>query len=141
MKRNWNGAVAVFVAMTAGIGVLSGQAPKADWLTDGGDPQRTAWQRNETILTKANVKDMKLLWKIQLDNQPRQMHNLFPPLIAGSVSTPSGDKEIAVVAGVSDNVYGDRRRDRAADLEEQVRQHVPGADAAGAAAACSVPAA
>ena len=79
---------------------------KADWLTDGGDPQRTAWQRNETILTKDNVKDMKLLWKIQTDNQPRQMHNLFPPLIAGNVSTPSGDKEIAILAGVSDNVYG-----------------------------------
>jgi hypothetical protein len=57
---------------------------KADWLTDGGDPQRTAWQRNETILTKDNVKDMTLLWKVQTDNQPRQMHNLFPPLIAGT---------------------------------------------------------
>jgi outer membrane protein assembly factor BamB len=79
---------------------------KADWLTDGGDPQRTAWQRNETILTKQNVKDMKLLWKIKLDNEPRQMHNLFPPLIAGSVRTASGEKEIAVVAGVSDNLYG-----------------------------------
>jgi outer membrane protein assembly factor BamB len=82
------------------------QREKADWLTDGGDPQRTAWQRNETILTKQNVKDMKLLWTIKLDNEPRQMHNLFPPLIAGSVRTASGEKEIAVVAGVSDNLYG-----------------------------------
>ena len=79
---------------------------KADWLADGGDPQRTAWQRNETILTKDSVKDMTLLWKVQTDNQPRQMHNLFPPLIAGNVSTPSGDKEIAILAGVSDNIYG-----------------------------------
>ena len=52
------------------------QQKKADWLTDGGDPQRTAWQRNETILTKTTVKDMKLLWKVRLDNQPRQMHSL-----------------------------------------------------------------
>src|SRR5258706_10929077 len=82
------------------------QAPtKADWLTDGGDPQRTAWQRNETILNKDNVKDMKLLWKIKLDNQPRQMHSLFPPLIAGSVATAAGPKEIAIVAGVVDNIY------------------------------------
>ena len=78
---------------------------KADWLTDGGDPQRTAWQRNETILKKDNVKDMKLLWKIKLDNQPRQMHSLFPPLIAGNVTTPAGPTEIAIVAGVSDNIY------------------------------------
>ena len=105
MNRKWNAAVVLFSAMAAGIAGLQGQAPKADWLTDGGDPQRTAWQRNETLLTKANVKDMKLLWKIQLDNPPRQMHNLFPPLIAGSVSTPRGDKEVAVVAGVSDNMY------------------------------------
>ncbi len=81
------------------------QAPKADWLTDGGDPQRTAWQRHETILTRDNVKDMRLLWKIKLDNQPRQMHNLFPALIAGRVRTRDGEKEIAVVAGVSDNLY------------------------------------
>ena len=82
------------------------QAPKkADWLADGGDPQRTAWQRNETILNKDNVKDMKLLWTVKLDNQPRQMHSLFPPLIAGNVTTASGPKEIAIVAGVSDNVY------------------------------------
>jgi outer membrane protein assembly factor BamB len=105
MNRKWNAAVAVFSAMAAWTAGVHGQAPKADWLTDGGDPQRTAWQRNETLLTKANVKDMKLLWKIQLDNQPRQMHNLFPPLIAGSVSTPRGEKEVAVVAGVSDNIY------------------------------------
>ena len=57
------------------------QREKADWLTDGGDPQRTTWQRNETILTKASVKDMKLLWKIKLDNEP-QMHNHLPDLPA-----------------------------------------------------------
>jgi len=95
-----NAAIAIWIALP------QAQAQKADWLTDGGDPQRTAWQRNETILTKENVKDMRLLWKVQLDNQPRQMHNLFPPLIAGSVATPSGEKEIAVAAGVSDNMYG-----------------------------------
>jgi outer membrane protein assembly factor BamB len=103
------GAAAAWTVATDAQSVGRGaQTPpkKADWLTDGADPQRTAWQRNETILTKTNVKDMKLLWKIQLDNQPRQMHALFPPLIAGNVSTPSGTKEIAVVAGVSDNVYG-----------------------------------
>jgi outer membrane protein assembly factor BamB len=98
-------SVAVLLALGA-IAAPRAQTRKADWLTDGGDPQRTAWQRHETILTKTTVNDMKLLWKIKLDNQTRQMHNLFPPLIAGSVNTPGGEKEIAVVAGVSDNVYG-----------------------------------
>ena len=79
---------------------------KANWLTDGGDNQRTAWQKNETRISTDSVKNMKLLWKLQLDNQPRQMHNLFPPLIVTDVTTAQGPKEIAVVAGVSDNIYG-----------------------------------
>jgi outer membrane protein assembly factor BamB len=79
---------------------------KANWLTDGGDNQRTAWQKNETRITTESVKTMKLLWKVQLDNQPRQMHNLFPPLLVSDVTTSQGPKDIAVVAGVSDNVYG-----------------------------------
>jgi outer membrane protein assembly factor BamB len=82
------------------------QPGKANWLTDGGDPQRTAWQRNETIISKDSVRNMKLAWKIQLDNQPRQMHNLFPPLLVSDVSTKEGPKEIAVIAGISDNLYG-----------------------------------
>src|SRR6266511_2373685 len=108
MNGRWPAKIVACSAIAVGIAAAPhGQVQKkADWLTDGGDPQRTAWQRNETILTKDNVKDMKLLWKIQTDNHPRQMHNLFPPLIAGNVSTPSGTKEIAILAGVSDNVYG-----------------------------------
>ena len=31
-------------------------APAADWLTDGGDLRRNNWQKDETILTKANVR-------------------------------------------------------------------------------------
>ena len=49
---------------------------------------------------------MKLLWKVRLDNQPRQMHNLFPALIVSDVQTAQGPRELAIVAGVSDNIYG-----------------------------------
>ncbi len=77
----------------------------ADWLTDGGNSQRTAWQRDENILTTANVKGMKLQWKMQLDNEPRQMHSLFPPLIVNRVNTSGGPKQVAIVAGSSDNIY------------------------------------
>ena len=89
------------LAVTLSTVVLWG----ADWLTDGGNSQRTAWQKDEKILTKDNVKGMKLLWKLKLDNEPREMHSLFPPLIVGKVNTPNGPKEIAIEAGVSDNLY------------------------------------
>ncbi len=80
-------------------------APGADWLTDGGNPHRTGWQQDEHILTKDNVKNMQILWKIQFNNQPREMHSLFAPLIADHVPTHDGPKQIAIVAGISDNLY------------------------------------
>src|SRR5580693_1586408 len=78
---------------------------RADWLTDGGNPQRTAWQKDEKILSTATAKDMKLLWKLKLDNQPKVMHSLFPPLIIGRLNTPRGPKQVAIEAGSSDNIY------------------------------------
>ena len=77
--------------------VLFAQSAKpADWLTDGGDIERTAWQHDETLLCTATVKNMKLLWKTKLDNEPRQMHNLLPVLIAGRVTTANGPKQIVL---------------------------------------------
>jgi outer membrane protein assembly factor BamB len=83
----------------------SAAGAEADWLTDGGDPQRTAWQKNEHILNVSNVKGMKLLWKYKTDNEPREMHALFPPLIVGRVITAAGPRQVAIVAGISDNLY------------------------------------
>src|SRR5258708_2154801 len=77
----------------------------ADWLTDGNNPQRTNWQRDQKNLTTANAKNIKLLWKLKLDNETRQMHSLFPPLIAERVNTSGGPKQIAIETGVSDNIY------------------------------------
>jgi len=107
MKRLLLVGLAVCGAISAGTAGLGAQGQRrADWLADGADPQRTAWQQHETLLTKDNVGDMRLLWKIHLDNEPRQMHSLFPPLIAGNVRVNGGTREIAVVAGVSDNLFG-----------------------------------
>lgn len=78
----------------------------ANWLTDGGNPQRTGWQQDEKILSPSTAKDIKLLWKIKLDSQPREMHNLLPVLIADNVNTRNGPKQIAVVTAVSDTLYG-----------------------------------
>jgi len=79
---------------------------KANWPTDGYDVQRTSWQRHETLISPASVRGMKLAWKLKLDNASRQLHNLFPPMIVSDVRTASGPKQVGVVAGVSDNLYG-----------------------------------
>ena len=90
--------------VTLGI-ALSAVAWSADWPTDGANPQRTNWQQNETILNKQNVANLKILWKVKLDNAPKQMHSLLPSLIVGRVPTPGGPKEVVLQAGVSDNIY------------------------------------
>jgi outer membrane protein assembly factor BamB len=101
------GMVAVMMAAAASTAAVRAQGhAKANWLTDGYDKERTSWQRNETLLSPDTVGRMELLWKVRLDNQPRQMHNLFPALIVSDVLTARGRREMAIVAGVSDNVYG-----------------------------------
>ena len=90
------------IAVSVGCALMSG----AEWPTDGGNPRRTGWQQEEKTLTKDNVKDMKVLWKLKLDNEPREMHSLFPALLAERVPTSRGPKQIAIVAGSGDNVYG-----------------------------------
>src|SRR5450432_688213 len=77
----------------------------ADWLTDGGNPQRTAWQKDEHILSTSNAKNMQILWKLQTDNQPQQMHSLFPPLVIDQLKTAAGAKQVLIVSGISDNIY------------------------------------
>lgn len=99
-------STAIYAAVPIAQSPIAQSPPAlADWLTDGGDPQRTGWQKNEHILTVSNVKGMKLLWKYKTDNEPREMHALFPPLIVGRVLTAAGPKQVAIVAGISDNIY------------------------------------
>jgi outer membrane protein assembly factor BamB len=97
-KINWITAPALLlVCGTAAMG--------ADWLQDASDSVRSNWQKNETIISPANAKDIKLLWKINLKNGTRQMHSLLPPLVIGRVETPKGPKQLAIQAGVLDDVY------------------------------------
>jgi hypothetical protein len=86
------------------LGCMAGWA--ADYVADGGDPGRTGWVKDEKVFNKTNVKTMKLLWKVQLPSTPRQMHSLFPPVILEKVATSSGMKEVAVISGISDDLWG-----------------------------------
>src|SRR5919106_3299196 len=75
----------------------------SDYLTEGNDPGRTGWMKDEKVFTLANVRDIKLLWKVKLESRPREMHNLFSPLIADRVTLERGARgarEVAIVAGI-----------------------------------------
>jgi outer membrane protein assembly factor BamB len=93
-------------AVAAALVFSSATVWASDYLMEGGDPGRTGWVKDEKIFNTTNVKDMKLLWKIKLPAQPREMHNLFPPVIAEKVTTPQGVRAMGVIAGVSDDLFG-----------------------------------
>jgi len=78
----------------------------SDFLAEGVDNGRTGWVKDEKVFTPANVGATKLLWKLKLESTPRAMHNLFAPLVAEKVNTAQGVREIGIVAGVSDDMFG-----------------------------------
>jgi outer membrane protein assembly factor BamB len=77
----------------------------SDWLSFGGDPQRTGWAQGEKDINPSNAKDLTLLWKASLENQPRELNSLTAAVAAEWVVTPKGMKEIVVVGGASDNLF------------------------------------
>src|SRR5215208_4753243 len=90
----------VAIAACCGLGWSAGRLPEAavvraqsagaalyDWATDGGDNQRTGWNKNEKTLTKENIRNLKLLWKIPTSNQVRALHSLMPVIVAGQLTT------------------------------------------------------
>ncbi|MEO7192710.1 MAG: PQQ-binding-like beta-propeller repeat protein [Vicinamibacterales bacterium] len=86
--------------------VSGGTLLASETLTEGVDNARTGWVRDEKVFTPANVASSKLLWKLKLESTPRAMHNLFAPLIADHVTTAQGPREIGLVAGVTDDLFG-----------------------------------
>ncbi len=85
--------------------LLPAFARAADWTTFGGDPQRTGWAKDETDLTKDNIKKLKLEWSLKLDNVSKEMNSLTAPLVHSQVITPHGFKEVVLIAGASDKVF------------------------------------
>jgi outer membrane protein assembly factor BamB len=94
-----------FVLRALAVGCLFAGAAFTQWTTFGGDPQRTSWARSETILNKDNASTMELKWKLQLDNVPKELTSLTPPVVVDQVKTEHGIKEYVIVGGSSDNLY------------------------------------
>jgi outer membrane protein assembly factor BamB len=86
------------------LGMACASAASGEWPTFGGDPQRTGWARQETILNRGNVNTLELKWKLQLDNVPKELTSLAAPIVVDQVKTIRGIKEYVVVAGSSDTI-------------------------------------
>jgi PQQ-like domain len=79
--------------------VQAQSARTREWLTWGGDVERTGWNRGETVLTRQNVGRLALKWKTQIDKEVSieiESGNsmLTAPLVAQGVRTPQGPRTV-----------------------------------------------
>ncbi len=84
---------------------VNAQGRASNWPTYGGDAQRTGLEKTDARITKDTVKDLQLLWKMKLENQPKGLRPLLPPLILGNLISYRGFKELVFVAAGSDIIY------------------------------------
>jgi outer membrane protein assembly factor BamB len=98
--------VLALFGMVCMVGATAIAQPRpANWPTYGGDAQRSGWEKADARISKDTVKDLQLLWKMKLENQPKGLRPLLPPLILGNLISYRGFKELAFVAANSDIVY------------------------------------
>src|SRR5688572_24481389 len=84
-------------------------ARSREWLTWGGDSERTGWNRSETILSKQSVGRLVLKWKTQIDKEVSieiESGNsmLTAPLVAQGVRTPQGPKTVVYTLSQSNTL-------------------------------------
>jgi outer membrane protein assembly factor BamB len=82
-----------------------GQIRPIDWPFYGSDAQRTGWEKGDSRITRDNVKDFQLVLKRKLDTKSKGPFSLTPPVILGRLISYRGFKELAFVAGASDNLW------------------------------------
>jgi outer membrane protein assembly factor BamB len=77
------------------------------WTTANGDAQRSAWVRTDPKISKDTIgKGFQFLWKRKLENQPKGLNALTPPIFsAPGFITYKGFKGLIFVGGSSDNIF------------------------------------
>lgn len=77
-----------------------------DWMTSNGDAQRSAWVRTDAKISPATMQQpgFKFLWKLKLNNQPRQLNSLAPPSTLERLIGYRGFRMLGFVGGSSDNI-------------------------------------
>jgi hypothetical protein len=109
--RRFVGAIiicfACFVALTGEAKAQRG----IDWMTDNADAQRSAWVRADAKISKETLQDpnrkpgFQLLWKLKLNNQPRQLNSLKPPATLERLIGYRGFRMLGFVGGSSDAIF------------------------------------
>src|SRR5262245_56862693 len=99
-------ALATAAALLAAT-VASAQRGTGDWVTSAGDAQRSSWIRTDAKISKDMPKPgWELLWKLKLNNSPRQLNSLTPPALIDSYIGYKGFRTLGFVGGSSNTLVG-----------------------------------
>jgi outer membrane protein assembly factor BamB len=96
-------SVAVAAAIAA-VGYTQGRSAP-DWTTEGADAQRSSWISVDPWISLDTMSSFKFLWKLKLDNEPRQMNALTAPVSMANLNSFRGFKSLVFVGGSANNVY------------------------------------
>jgi outer membrane protein assembly factor BamB len=91
----------------AGAGLAISQLGRTlDWNTFGSDVGRTGAERTDPFINKDSVaKDFSLLYKAKLDEMPKGVRSVGPPVIISILISYRGFKELAFFGGSNNTVY------------------------------------
>ena len=96
---------AVLIASVCSVPAFSQSSGQPEWTTSSYNQLRDAWQRDESKITPQNAGQVKLLWKLKVDNKTMGMQSFREPLIVNGIQTKNGAKTLALLAGSRDEVF------------------------------------
>lgn len=96
-------ALFCLAAMTLGSAAVQAQ----DWRTAGYDAQRSQWVRSDRKIAPDTVKspDFQLLWKMEFENEPRQMSAMTAPVLLDRLVGFRGFRALAFFGTSSGRIY------------------------------------
>jgi hypothetical protein len=110
MRRFARALIVCFACLVAWAGDAKAQRG-VDWMTGNGDAQRSAWVRVDAKISKESLQDpnrkpgFQFLWKLKLDNKPRQLNSLAPPATLERLIGYRGFRMLGFVGGSSDAIF------------------------------------
>jgi outer membrane protein assembly factor BamB len=103
----------IVVMSFAGLGVWMGAANAqfgrgaADWVTNGGDAQRSSWIRTDAKISRDSLgkPGFQFLWKVKFASDPRQSGALTAPVLLDRYIGYRGFRSLGFMGSGSNGVY------------------------------------
>jgi len=79
-----------------------------DWMTSGNDAQRSGWIRADNKINEATMKKggFEFLWKLKLNNQPKQLNSVTAPALLDFYIGYRGFRTLGFFGTANDTVIG-----------------------------------